>query len=80
MSGGGAQFKHLKSIAGRHLVYEAASAGAYRPERDGLASAHLFEHIERLESYSGVPDSNASSHALLLLSQTSSKSSTGTMR
>lgn len=45
---GVAQFKHLKSIAGRHLVYDAVSAGVYRPERDGLASAHLFEHIERL--------------------------------
>ena len=46
---GVAQFKHLKSIAGRHLVYDAVSVGAYRSERDGLASAHLFEHIERLE-------------------------------
>lgn len=46
---GVAQFKHLKSIAGRHLVYDAVPAGAYRSERDGLASAHLFEHIERLE-------------------------------
>ena len=46
MSGGVAQFKYLKSIAGRHLVYDAVSAGAYRPERDGLVSAHLFEHIE----------------------------------